>query len=126
MKIGSSTADFSGNAEVLYTTELPRGEIHASGSVADAKRKEGGKFAPYRFIAVMPKKLIIASDGFWGYINNLSTLSSDDVEQFHFIWDFGIKDDGSLEGTPQSTKTDSAIEFSKTLARPSGCGYEWK
>ena len=126
MKIGSSTADFSGNAEVLYTTELPRGEIHASGSVADAKRKEGGKFAPYRFIAVMPKKLIIASDGFWGYINNLSTLSSDDVEQFHFIWDFGIKDDGSLEGTPQSTETDSAIKFSKTLARPSGCGYEWK
>ena len=126
MKIGSSTADFSGNAEVLYTTELPRSEIHILTPETDEKRKAGGKFAPYRFIAVMPKKLIIASDGFWGYINNLSNLSSDDVEQFHFIWDFGIKDDGSLEGTPQSTKTDSAIEFSKTLARPSGCGYEWK
>ncbi|MGP1444099.1 hypothetical protein [Treponema sp.] len=126
IKIGSSTADFSGNAVVLYTTELPRDKIHNLTPETDTKRKEGGKFAPYRFIAVMPKKLIIASDGFWGYINNLSTLSSDDVEQFHFIWDFGIKDDGSLEGTPQSTKTDSAIEFSKTLARPSGCGYEWK
>lgn len=126
IKIGSSTADFSGNAEVLYTTELPRSEIHASGSEADAKRKAGGKFAPYRFIAVMPKKLIIASDGFWGYITNLSAPNTDDVEQFHFIWDFGIKDDGSLEGTPQSTETDSAIKFSKTLARPSGCGYEWK
>ncbi|EPF28112.1 hypothetical protein DWB79_09130 [Treponema medium] len=126
MKIGSSTADFSGNAEVLYTTELPRSEIHASGSVADAKRKEGGKFAPYRFIAVMPKKLIIASDGFWGHITDRSDPNTDDVKQFNFIWDFGIKDDGSLEGTPQSTETDSAIGFSKTLTRRPYCGYEWK
>ena len=74
----------------------------------------------------MPKKLIIASDGFWGAITSLSAPNTDDVEQFHFIWDFGIKDDGSLEGTPQSTETDSAIKFSKTLARPSGCGYEWE
>ncbi|QSH92897.1 hypothetical protein C5N99_09895 [Treponema medium] len=126
MKIGSSTADFSGNAEVLYTTELPRSEIHASGSVADAKRKEGGKFAPYRFIAVMPKKLIIASDGFWGHITDRSDPNTDDVKQFNFIWDFGIKDDGSLEGTPQSTETDSAIGFSKTLTRRPYCGYEWE
>ena len=126
MKIGSSTADFSGNAEVLYTTELPRSEIHASGSETDEKRKAGGKFAPYRFIAVMPKKLIIASDGFWGHITNLSAPNTDDVKQFNFIWDFGIKDDGSLEGTPQSTETDSAIKFSKTLERYSNCGYDWK
>ena len=124
MKIGSSTADFSGNAEVLYTTELPRDEI--PGPDADEKRKEGGKFAPYRFIAVKPKKLIVASDGFWGYITNLSIPSSDDVKQFNFIWDFSIKADGSLGGTPQSKKADSAIEFSKTLERTSGCGYEWK
>ena len=122
VKIGRSTADFSGHAEILHTTEL--NNIHDS--EADAKRKEGGKFAPYRFIAVKPKKLIVASDGFWGYITDLGNLSSDDVEQFHFIWDFGIKDDGSLKGTPQSTEADSAIEFSKTLERMSGCGYEWK
>ena len=122
IKIGSSTADFSGHAEILHTTEL--NNIHDPD--ADAKRKEGGKFAPYRFIAVKPKKLIIASDGFWGYITNLGDLNSDDVEQFHFIWDFSIKDDGSLEGTPQSTETDSAIEFSKTIARLSNSGYEWK
>ena len=126
MKIGRSTADFSGNAEVLHTTELPRSEIHASSSEADAKRKEGGKFAPYRFIAVMPKKLIIASDGFWGHITNRSDPNTDNVEQFNFIWDFGIKDDGSLEGTPQSKKADSAIGFSKTLTRRPYCSYDWE
>lgn len=126
IKIGSSTADFSGNAEVLYTTELPRDKIHILTPEVDAKRKAGGKFAPYRFIAVMPKKLIIASDGFWGHITDRSDPNTDDVKQFNFIWDFGIKDDGSLEGTPQSTETDSAIGFSKTLTRRPYCGYDWE
>ena len=121
VKIGGSTAGFSGEAEVLHTTEL--NNIYDPDSEADAKREEGGKFAPYRFIAVKPKKLIIASDGFWGEIDNVNNTNNDTVKQFNFIWDFSIKPDGLPESTPQSEKVE--YTFSKQLKRDNGSNFVW-
>ncbi|WP_428770870.1 hypothetical protein V1L52_03240 [Treponema sp. HNW] len=52
----SSTADFGDNKRVLY-------ESREKTSEPDTLEKN---FAPLRFIAVKPKKLVIASDGYYG------------------------------------------------------------
>lgn len=88
----------------------------------DDKRKEGGKFAPYRFIAVKPKKLVIASDGFYGYVEN-STPPSRKIKQYNFIWTFELKDDGST-GDSESDDKENDISFSKELKNQSGFPWE--
>jgi len=85
----------------------------------NGKRKEGGKFAPYRFIAVKPKKLVIASDGFYGWVEGTQQRAA----QYNFIWTFELKADGST-GDPNSTDKGTGITFSKELEADSS--FTWK
>jgi len=87
---------------------------------SDAERKEGGKFAPYRFIAVMPKKMVIASDGFYGYVESPTSRKAD---QYNFIWTFELKADGST-GDPNSTDKGTDVSFSKSLDNDSYFAWE--
>ena len=84
------------------------------------ERKEGGKFAPYRFIAVKPKKMVIASDGFYGYVESPTSRKAD---QYNFIWTFELKADGST-GDPNSTDKGTDVSFSKSLDNDSYFAWE--
>jgi len=85
----------------------------------NGKRKEGGKFAPYRFIAVKPKELIIASDGFYGWVEGIQKKAA----QYNFIWTFELKADGST-GESNSADKGPGITFSKELEADSN--FTWK
>ena len=117
-KIGKTDAAFTTDTlKCLHSSEpnpLPG---------SDDERKEGGKFAPYRFIAVKPKKLVIASDGFYGYVDN-QTPPSRQISQYNFIWNFELKDDGST-GEPNATDKGTDISFSKELKNASGFPWEY-
>ena len=103
LKIGK-THSFGGNVYRLY------GEAGISTS-------SKGDFAPYRFIALKPKKLVIASDGGYGrkpkYYNKNRVLA------------FTLDDLGNT-GTPVYFNLDSTVEFSSELRyHPSGW-FQWK
>ena len=85
----------------------------------NGERKEGGKFAPYRFIAVKPKELVIASDGFYGWVEGPRKKAA----QYNFIWTFELKADGST-GEPNSADKGTGITFSKELKAESGFPWE--
>ncbi len=55
-KVGDDTRSFSGRAEPL----------HYVSDGTKEERRESGKFSPYHFIGILPQKLFIASDGFYG------------------------------------------------------------
>lgn len=118
-KIGKTDAAFTTDTlKCLHSSEpnpLPG---------SDDERKEGGKFAPYRFIAVKPKKLIIASDGFYGYVDNPTPPPSRQISQYNFICTFELKDDGST-GEPNATDKGTDISFSKELKNQSGFPWEY-
>lgn len=116
-KIGKTDAAFTTDTLKCLHSSEPN---HLTGS--DDERKEGGKFAPYRFIAVKPKKLVIASDGFYGYVEN-STPPSRKIKQYNFIWTFELKDDGST-GDSESDDKENDISFSKELKNQSGFPWE--
>lgn len=67
-----------------------------------------GEFAPYRFIAVKPKKLVIASDGYYG--KERTPRNKNKV----FVFDIGNW------AHPDETVTHSIINFSKQLNYSSG------
>jgi len=116
-KIGKTDAAFTTDTLKCLRSSEPN---PLSGN--DDERKEGGKFAPYRFIAVKPKKLVIASDGFYGYVEN-STPPSRKIKQYNFIWTFELKDDGST-GESNSADKGTDISFSKELKNQSGFPWE--
>ncbi|UTY24335.1 hypothetical protein [Treponema denticola] len=116
-KIGKTDAAFTTDTLKCLHSSAPN---HLPGS--DDERKEGGKFAPYRFIAVKPKKLVIASDGFYGYVEN-STPPSRKIKQYNFIWTFELKADGST-GDSESDDKENDISFSKELKNQSGFPWE--
>ncbi|MGP1431021.1 MAG: hypothetical protein ACTTJ4_01680 [Treponema sp.] len=112
-----------GKTDAAFTTDTLK-RLHSSEPESlpgnDDERKEGGKFAPYRFIAVMPKKLVIASDGFYGYVESPTSRKAD---QYNFIWTFELKADGST-GDPNSTDKGTDVSFSKSLDNDSY--FAWK
>ena len=67
-----------------------------------------GEFAPYRFIAVKPKKLVIASDGYYG--KETTPRNKNKV----FVFDIGNW------AHPDETVTHAIINFSKQLNYSSG------
>ena len=67
-----------------------------------------GEFAPYRFIAVKPKKLVIASDGYYG--KETAPRNKNKV----FVFDIGNW------AHPDETVTHAIINFSKQLNYSSG------
>lgn len=112
-----------GKTDAAFTTDTLK-RLHSSepdslpGS--DDERKEGGKFAPYRFIAVKPKKMVIASDGFYGYVKSGGTRKAD---QYNFIWTFELKADGST-GEANSTDKGTDVSFSNELQPTSYFNWE--
>lgn len=74
-------------------------------------------FTPCRFIAVKPKKLVIASDGYYGYRDENSYLDS---KNFNKIVTFDI---GSW-ADPVQSKAPSGIGFTTTLLTSAGM-YVW-
>ncbi|UTC83104.1 hypothetical protein [Treponema denticola] len=71
-----------------------------------------GEFAPYRFIAVKPKKLVIASDGYYG--KETTPRNKNKV----FVFDIGNW------AHPDETVTHAIINFSKQL-NYSGGSFIW-
>ena len=71
-----------------------------------------GEFAPYRFIAVKPKKLVIASDGYYG--KGTAPRNKNKV----FVFDIGNW------AHPDETVTHVRINFSKQLSY-SGGSFIW-
>jgi len=100
LKIGE-TRNFGGTAHVLYNGASSNGD-----------------FVPYRFIALKPKKLVIASDG--GYGQNGT------AENKNRVLTFTLDGSGST-GASASFNPDSAINFSKELSYNSGSGqFVWE
>ena len=112
-----------GKTDTAFTADTLK-RLHSSEPESlpgsDDERKEGGKFAPYRFIAVKPKKMVIASDGFYGYVESSTSRKAD---QYNFIWTFELKADGSI-GDPNSTDKGTGITFSKSLDNDSYFAWE--
>ena len=100
----AETASFSGNAEKI----AEKNPISADGT------NPGVGYGFYRFIAVKPKKIVIASDGAWGKNGN-STSHVETSNNKVFVYDL---DKNSLE------ETDAHATFSKELSP--GSGFEWK
>ena len=74
-------------------------------------------FTPYRFIAVKPKKLVIASDGYCGYLDENSYLDSKNFNKI-VIFDIGSWAD------PVQSEAPSGIGFTTTLLTSAGM-YVW-
>lgn len=105
LKLGN-THSFGGTAQVLY----------AGNASSD------GAFAPYRFIALKPKKLVIASDG--GYGREGTTVP----QNKNRVLTFTLDGSGDMVGDhPDLLAPDSRITFSKEMqyAPYPGCGFMW-
>lgn len=98
-----STENFSGNSLQLF----------GENSVTDTST---GDFVPYRFIAVKPKKITVASDGGYGKLN------TNQPENKNKIWTFTLT--GSNRYTESSDNAPPSINFSHEL-KYDGCGFGW-
>ena len=107
-KVGKKTADgFSGNADKLAEKR----------AVPPADSNPGVGYGFYRFIAVKPKKLVIASDGAWGKEGNSASHVEADNDKV-LTYDL----DGNLNSPEEK---DTAGKFSKELQRSSS-GFNWE
>ena len=100
LKLGN-TDSFGGTAQVLYA----------------GNASSNGSFAPYRFIALKPKKLVIASDGGYGQEGTTEAQNKNRVLVF------------TLDGSGSagvSASFDVTVEFSKRLTRNDTCGFKWE
>ncbi|MEL3907140.1 MAG: hypothetical protein P1P65_08985 [Treponema sp.] len=105
-KVGDTSSFSSGNAVKLYGDD----------GVMDTS---DGNFAPYRFIAVKPKKLVIASDGAYGKKN------TQDAENKNKVWIF-TPDSSGVYNQSSSVDTHGDVKFSKELKWDTGCGFLWE
>ena len=98
---------------------MPYPPLESKAKPADDTNKIGYGF--YRFIAVKPKKLVIASDGAWGKdgISSSTHVEANNNKVFEY----------DLEKTLLEEKADAAGgKFSKELIRdtsPSASGFDW-
>ena len=117
-----------GKTDAPFPTDTLLNHIHSSEPDPwpgddNGKRREGGKFAPYRFIAVKPKNMIIASDGFYGWVDGVHKKA----DQYNRNWKFSLNENGSLQGGWESTDAGGAgsdITFSKSLKNNSYFAWE--
>jgi len=97
---------------------MPYPPLESKAKPADDTNKIGYGF--YRFIAVKPKKLVIASDGAWGTdgISSSNHVEANNNKVFEY----------DLEKTLLEEKADAAGgKFSKELIRDtSASGFDWK
>ena len=106
--------DFDAEDAVMYGAD----EVNASSS---------GDFAPYRFIAVKPKKLVIASDGAYG--QNYPDINRDSVRNKNRVFEVNLNDDesGNTKVMPRFSDLSEFISFSRELSiYPSSGHFDWK
>ena len=108
-KIGKTAEGFSENAEKLAEKS----------AVPPQSSNSGVGYGFYRFIAVKPKKLVIASDGAYDVNGHLSGSSSKPVHNDNKVLTYDL--DGNLN-TPE--EKDAAGKFTKEL-KP-GSGFTWE
>ena len=103
----AKTASFSGNAEKL----AEKNPVPPEGT------NPGAGYGFYRFIAVKPKKLVIASDGAWGKKGiTASHVKANNNKVFEYDLDKNLLEEKDAGGA-----------FSKELKRdPAASGFEWK
>ncbi|EEV20963.1 hypothetical protein TREVI0001_0959 [Treponema vincentii ATCC 35580] len=106
-KVGKTADGFSENAEKLAEKR----------AVPPVGSNLGVGYGFYRFIAVKPKKLVIASDGAWGKEGNSASHVEADNDKV-LTYDL----DGNLNSPEE---TDTAGKFSKELQRSSS-GFNWE
>ena len=111
LKLGSTDGSFTGTLTI--DTALLYGQ-------KDVDASSDGAFAPYRFIALKPKKLVIASDG--GYGQNGTAENKNRVLTFTL-------DGSGNTGASASFDVVPAVNFSKEMryddAGGVGCGFMW-
>ncbi len=108
LKLGNTNGSF--NATLNIDTALLYG-------TKDVIASSNGGFAPYRFIALKPKKLVIASDGAYGQEGTTEAQNKNRVLVF------------TLDGSGSagvSASFDVTVEFSKRLTRNDTCGFKWE
>ena len=108
-KVGKTAEGFSEDAEKLAEKR----------AVSPVGSNPGVGYGFYRFIAVKPKKLVIASDGAYDVNGHNSGSSSNPVHNDNKVLIYDL--DGNLN-TPE--ETDTAGKFSKEL-KP-GSGFTWE
>ena len=108
-KVGKTAEGFSENAEKL----AEKSAVPPQGS------NSGVGYGFYRFIAVKPKKLVIASDGAYDVNGHNSGSSGNPVHNDNKVLIYDL--DGNLN-TPE--ETDAAGKFTKEL-KP-GSGFTWE
>jgi len=108
LKLGNTNGSFDATLNIdtalLYGTK-------------DVIASSNGSFAPYRFIALKPKKLVIASDGGYGQEGTTEAQNKNRVLVFTL-------DGSGSAGVPASF--DVTVEFSKRLTRNDTCGFKWE
>lgn len=111
LKLGSTDGSFAGTLTI--DTALLYGQ-------KDVDASSDGAFAPYRFIALKPKKLVIASDGGYGQEGTTAPQNKNRVLTFTL-------DGSGNTGAPASFDVVPAVNFSKEMQYnpPGGCGFVW-
>ena len=114
LKLGETDDDFGDDFDIDDALMYEEKDVNASSN---------GNFAPYRFIAVKPKKLVIASDS--GYGKEGTTTATNSNRVLIFTLD---DDSGDMVGDhPDLLAPDSRITFSKELNYNSGSiSFDWK
>ena len=108
-KIGKTAEGFSGNADKLAEKK----------PVPPVGPKPGVGYGFYRFIAVKPKKLVIASDGAYDVNGHSSGSSGNPVHNDNKVLTYDL--DGNLNSPEEKNATG---KFSKEL-QP-GSGFNWE
>ncbi|WP_024466630.1 hypothetical protein [Treponema pedis] len=113
---GSSPLGINGNQSKATVS----GKLYSLGKSADnlelsvlwetGAYDETEGYAPYRFIAIKPEELVIASDGFYG--------SGTTITQKNKVLTFNLN--GSLK-----TEKEETVEFSRKLEHGGGEGFIW-
>lgn len=108
-KVGKTAEGFSGNPKKLAEKK----------PVPPVGSNPGVGYGFYRFIAVKPKKLVIASDGAYDVNGHLSGSSGNPVHNDNKVLTYDL--DGNLNSPEEK---DAAGKFSKEL-QP-GSGFSWE
>ena len=110
-KVGQTANTFTGS----YDKEFKKEFIDPLPS--DPTGTKGTGYGFYRFIAVKPKKLVIASDGAWG---------KDGIRTYHTEANNNKVFEYDLDKNLLSEKGDAGGTFSKELAVPGSSGFKWE
>jgi len=94
--------------------------------IKDGDEKEKAGFSPRRFIAVLPKKLVVASDGYYGFIENENPSGAvKKAINYDKVFFFNLKgDEVEEESDPVDVKATFNFNLEETSANV-GLDCEW-